>query len=163
MSILKEFKEFAMRGNMVDMAIGIVIGGGFSNIVNSLVKDVVMPPFALLSGSGHVANLFINLEPHKLVPGVAPHAATTLAEAEQVKAAVIAYGSFFMNVLNFCIVAFCIFLLIKGMNTLRRRLALAPPETAAPPPPTPQEKLLMEIRDLLKNRADNSSGRTGGV
>jgi large conductance mechanosensitive channel len=148
MSILKEFKEFALRGNVVDMAVGIVIGAGFGAIVNSLVKDIVMPPFALLSGSGHITNLFLNLEPHKTLPNGLP--VTTLAQAEQAKAAVIAYGSFIMAVINFCIVAASIFLLIKGMNTLRRRLELLPPAPVLPPEPTPQEKLLMEIRDLLK-------------
>jgi large conductance mechanosensitive channel len=142
MSMLKEFKEFAMRGNVVDLAIGVIIGGAFGKIVTSVVNDIIMPPIGKLTGGVDFKELFINLDPTKLTKANA--AVKTIADAKDAGAAVIAYGSFFNTVLDFVIVAFCVFLLVKGINTLKRK------EEPPPAAPTTQEKLLMEIRDLLR-------------
>jgi large conductance mechanosensitive channel len=135
--MLKEFKEFAMRGNVVDMAVGIIIGAAFGKIVTSFVNDVIMPPIGLLLGSVDFTNLFVNLEGDY----------TTVAAAETAGAPIIKYGLFINTILDFVIVAFAIFLVIKALNKLRRQQAAQP---AAPPAPSAQEKLLMEIRDALK-------------
>lgn len=140
MSMIKEFKEFAMRGNVVDLAVGVVIGAAFGKIVTSLVSEIIMPPIGKAMGGVNFTDLFINLDPAK-----GPFA--SLKAAKDAGAAVIAYGSFFNTVIDFTIVAFCIFLVIKGMNTWKKKSA---PTPAAPPEPTREEKLLMEIRDLLK-------------
>ena len=137
--MLKEFKEFAMRGNVVDMAVGIIIGAAFGKIVTSFVNDVIMPPIGLLLGSVDFSNLFVNLGGDY----------TTVAAAETAGAPIIKYGVFINTVLDFVIVAFAIFLVIKALNKLRRQQAAQP---AAPPAPSTQEKLLMEIRDALKAR-----------
>jgi large conductance mechanosensitive channel len=136
--MLKEFREFAMRGNVVDMAIGIIIGAAFGRVVTSLVADVIMPPIGLLMGNVDFSNLFVSLS-----------GATydTLALAEEAGAPVIKYGVFAQTVLDFLIVAFVIFLLVRGMNRLKRREEEAPP---APPKPSRQEVLLTEIRDALR-------------
>lgn len=139
MSILKEFKEFAMKGNVVDLAVGVIIGLAFGKIITSLVNDVIMPPIGKLMGGVNFSDLFINLDPAK---GVFP----SLKAAKDAGAAVIAYGSFINTVIDFLIVAFCIFLIVKAMNRLQRRPAPTPPE------PTREERLLMEIRDVLKAR-----------
>ena len=144
LAIFKEFKEFAMRGNVLDLAVGVVIGGAFGKIVSSLVADVVMPPISKLTGSVNFANLFINLDPHKTLKDGS--AVRTLAEAKIAEVPVIAYGQFLTNVVDFVIVAFCVFLMVKVINKLNRN----PPP---PPEPPPQEKLLAEIRDLLKARS----------
>ncbi len=144
LAIFKEFKEFAMRGNVVDLAVGVVIGGAFGNIVSSLVKDVVMPPISRLTGDVNFANLFINLAPHRTQPDGTPF--KILKDATDHGVPVIAYGQFLTNVIDFVIIAFCIFLMVKAINKLARK---APP----PPEPTAQEKLLTEIRDLLKARS----------
>jgi len=125
--MLKEFKDFAMRGNVVDMAVGIIIGAAFGKIVSSLVSDVIMPPIGMLMGSVDFSDLAIKL-------GEADTAAT------------INYGLFVNTVIDFLIVAFAIFLLIKGINTLKKKEEEKP---AAPPKPSAEEKLLTEIRDLL--------------
>ena len=145
MSMWKEFKEFAMRGNVVDLAVGVVIGAAFGKIVTSLVNDIIMPPIGKLTGGVDFKELFINLDPHKLTKVGEP--VKTLADAQSAGAAVIAYGSFINNVLDFLIVAFCIFLVIKGMNRLWKQ---PPPAT---PEPTASEKLLTEIRDLMKAKS----------
>ncbi len=137
---LQEFKEFAMRGNVVDLAVGLIIGAAFGTIVNSLVNDVVMPPIGLLMGGVDFSDLFINLSGQD-------HA--SLAAARAAGAPVIAYGAFINAVINFVIVAFAIFLLVKGMNQLRRQQEAAPETLPVPPR---QETLLEEIRDLLKAR-----------
>jgi large conductance mechanosensitive channel len=137
----QEFKEFAMRGNVVDLAVGIVIGVAFGAIVNSLVEDIIMPPIGLIMGNVDFANLFINLSGQDYA---------SLTAAREAGAPVIAYGSFINAVLNFIIVAFAIFLVVKGMNRLRRKQETAPEETPVPPR---QETLLEEIRDLLRARA----------
>jgi large conductance mechanosensitive channel len=138
---LQEFKEFAMRGNVVDLAVGIVIGAAFGAIVNSLVNDVIMPPIGLVIGSVDFSDLFINLSGQDY---------PSLAAARAAGAPVIAYGTFINAVINFVIVAFAIFLVIKGMNQLRRKQENAP---EAPPAPPRQETLLEEIRDILKARS----------
>jgi len=136
--MLKEFKEFAMRGNVVDLAVGIIIGAAFGKIVTSLVNDVVMPPIGLLLGQVDFSSLFINLTGQEYA---------TLAAAQDAGAPVIRYGVFVNTVLDFVIVAFAIFLLVRVINRLRKA------EPPAPPPgPTAEEKLLGEIRDLLKSR-----------
>jgi large conductance mechanosensitive channel len=139
--MLKEFKEFAMRGNVVDMAVGIVIGAAFGKIVTSFVNDVIMPPIGLLLGSVDFSNLFVNLDGDY----------TTVTAAETAGAPIIKYGVFINTVLDFVIVAFAIFLVIKALNKLRRQQAAQP---AAPPAPSTQEKLLMEIRDTLKAQSE---------
>jgi large conductance mechanosensitive channel len=137
----REFKEFAMRGNVVDLAVGIVIGVAFGAIVNSLVADIIMPPIGLIMGNVDFSDLFINLSGQDY---------PSLAAAREAGAPVIAYGSFINAVINFIIVAFAIFLVVKGMNRLRRVQEKAPEETPGPPR---QETLLEEIRDILKARS----------
>ena len=137
--MLKEFKEFAMRGNVMDMAVGIIIGAAFGKIVTSLVNDVVMPPIGLLMGNVDFTNLFVSLGMTQ------PYA--SVAEAEAAGAPIIKYGIFINTVLDFLIVAFAIFLVIRGINKFRRKQEAAPPP---PPPPSPEVQLLTEIRDLLR-------------
>ena len=131
MSMMKEFKDFAMRGNVVDMAVGIVIGGAFGKIVSSFVSDVLMPPIGVLLGGMDFSTL-----------GVTIQEATETAEAVVIK-----YGSFLNTVIDFIIIAFAIFMVIKGMNSMKKKEKAAP---AAPPVPSKEEVLLGEIRDLLK-------------
>ncbi len=134
MGFAKEFKEFAMRGNVVDMAVGVVIGGAFGKITTSLVNDVIMPPIGIMLGKVDFKELKI-----------------TLIEATDAAAAVtINYGAFINTLIDFTLVAFALFLVIKAMNTMKRKEAVAPAAPAAPPPPTNEEKLLGEIRDLLR-------------
>jgi large conductance mechanosensitive channel len=137
--MLKEFKEFAMRGNVMDMAVGIIIGAAFGKIVTSLVNDIVMPPIGLLMGNVDFSNLFINLNLDSDYASV--------AAAEAAGAPIIKYGMFINTVLDFAIVAFAIFLLIRAINQLKKKQEAAP---AAPPGPSAEQKLLAEIRDLLK-------------
>ena len=132
MSMLQEFKTFAMKGNVVDMAVGIIIGGAFGKIVSSFVSDVIMPPLGLLIGGVNFTELSI-----------------TLKEAVDTTAAVtINYGKFIQTVVDFTIIAFAIFMVIKAMNAMKKKEEAAPPP--APPAPSAEEKLLTEIRDLLK-------------
>ena len=143
MGFIKEFKEFAMKGNVMDMAVGVIIGGAFGKIVTSLVSDVLMPIIGKLTGGINFTDLFVNL-------GEGSY--KTLAEAKEAGAAVFAYGQFIQNIIDFLIVAICIFLMIKGMNKLsRKKEEPAPAEPEAPKGPT-QEELLAEIRDLLKKK-----------
>jgi large conductance mechanosensitive channel len=130
MSMIKEFKEFAMRGNVVDLAVGIIIGGAFGKIVTSLVNDVLMPPIGMLLGGVDFSNLAFTLK----------------QAAAGDPAVVIKYGAFINTVIDFVIVAFAIFLLIRAINSFKKK------EDAAPAPPPKQEVLLTEIRDLLKSR-----------
>lgn len=141
MGMIKEFQEFAVKGNVVDMAVGIIIGGAFGTIVKSLVSDVIMPPIGLALGGVDFSNLFYNLTDIQY---------ESLAAANEAGAPVIAYGSFINNVISFVIVAFAVFLLVKGINNLKKKEEEAP---AAPPEPTKSEVLLEEIRDALKTRA----------
>ncbi|MDF0494517.1 large conductance mechanosensitive channel protein MscL [Bradyrhizobium yuanmingense] len=136
--MLKEFREFAMKGNVVDLAVGVIIGAAFGGIVTSLVGDVIMPIVGAVTGGLDFSNYFIPLS--KAVT------ATNLADAKK-QGAVLAYGSFLTLTINFIIVAFVLFLVIRAMNTLKRREEAAP---AAPPKPTAEVELLTEIRDLLK-------------
>jgi large conductance mechanosensitive channel len=137
--MLKEFKEFAMRCNVVDMAVGIIIGAAFGKIVTSFVNDVIMPPLGLLIGNVDFSQLYINLSSVDYA---------TLALAIEDSAPVIKYGAFIQTILDFVIVAFAIFMAIKAMNRLKRKEEAAPPP--APPEPSDEVKLLTEIRDALK-------------
>lgn len=148
MSMIKEFQEFALKGNVVDLAVGVIIGVAFGKVVTSLVNDIIMPPIGKAMGGVNFADLFINLDPTKLAKDGA--VIQSLAQAREAGVTVIAYGSFLNTVVDFTIVALCVFLIVKAMNTLKRKPVPAPP---APPAPTPEEKLLAEIRDLLKARA----------
>jgi large conductance mechanosensitive channel len=142
LGVLKEFKAFALRGNVVDLAVGVVIGAAFGKIVTSMVTDIFTPIIGFVSpGGSDLKSKFISLEPAKT------QAATTLAEAQKA-GAVIAYGDLITNIVDFVIVAFCIFLVVKLMN----RMNMASAAVAPPPEPSPTEKLLTEIRDTLKNR-----------
>ncbi|MBQ2168767.1 MAG: large conductance mechanosensitive channel protein MscL [Prevotella sp.] len=140
MGFISEFKEFALKGNVMDMAVGVIIGGAFGKIVSSLVEDVLMPVISLATGGVDFNNLFVNL-------GEGSY--TTLAAAKEAGASVLAYGTFIQNVFDFIIIALCIFLMIKAMNKLNRKKEEPAPE--APAGPT-QEELLAEIRDLLKKK-----------
>jgi large conductance mechanosensitive channel len=133
MSMVKEFKEFVMRGNVIDLAVGIVIGAAFGKIVSSLVGDVIMPPIGLVLGGVNFTNLKLPL-------------GTPLTGGEVVT---LNYGAFIQTMVDFLIVAFAIFLVVKGVNSMKRKQEAAP---AAPPMPAKEELLLTEIRDLLKAR-----------
>jgi len=139
MSLLKEFKDFAMRGNVIDLAVGVIIGGAFGKIVASLVADVIMPPIGLLVGGVNFTDLKWDLKAAKVVDGV-EKAAVTLN-----------YGNFLQVTFDFIIVAFAIFMFIKGMNRLNKKKEEVP-APAAPPAPSKEELLLAEIRDLLKEK-----------
>ena len=141
--MVKEFKEFIARGNVIDLAVGVIIGGAFGAITTSLVNDVVMPLVGLLLGRVDFGNLFVVLSNGKLA--VPP---TTLAEAKAAGAATLNYGLFINTIINFLLIAFAVFLLVKFANRVRRQL-LAEPEAAAPPP-AEDVLLLREIRDELK-------------
>jgi large conductance mechanosensitive channel len=136
MKILHEFKQFAMKGNVVDMAVGIIIGAAFGRIVSSLVNDVLMPPLGLAIGGVDFTELKAVLKPAALD-----------AAGNAVQAVTLNYGVFVQTIIDFIIVAFAIFMLVKGMNSLKKKEEAAP---AAPPAPTAEQKLLTEIRDLLK-------------
>lgn len=144
MSMIKEFKEFAMRGNVVDLAVGVIIGVAFGKVVTSLVNDVIMPPIGKAMGGADFKDLFINLDPGKV--NKAGTAVRSLVEAKEVGAAVIAYGAFLNTVIDFIVVAFCIFLVVKAMNHMKKKPVPVVLE------PTNQEKLLTEIRDALRSR-----------
>jgi large conductance mechanosensitive channel len=139
--MLKEFKEFAVRGNVVDMAVGIIIGAAFGKIVSSLVADVLMPPMGLLMGNMDFSQLYLNLSGTDY---------PSLAAAQEAGAATINYGLFINAVLDFLIVAFAIFMVIRGMNKLKRKAEEAPAE---PPKASTEVQLLTEIRDSLRARS----------
>lgn len=138
--MLKEFKEFAMKGNVLDMAIGVIIGGAFGKIVSSLVGDVLMPPIGLVLGKVDFSSLFLNLSGQDY---------PSLAAAKAAGAPTLNYGVFLQTVFDFVIIAFVIFLLVKQVNRLK---SAPPPAPASPPEPSNEEKLLTQIRDLLKER-----------
>jgi large conductance mechanosensitive channel len=138
--MLSEFKKFAMRGNVMDMAVGIIIGGAFGKIVASLVNDVIMPPIGLLMGNVDFSQLFINLT---------DTAYPSLAAAQEAGAATINYGMFINATVNFVIVAFAIFMMIKGMNSMQKKEEEKPAEPAKP---SAEVELLTQIRDSLKQR-----------
>ena len=140
--MFKEFKEFAMKGNVVDMAVGIIIGAAFGAIVNSLVTDIVMPIIGAATGGLDFSSRYILLK-----DGMPPAPYATIAAAKAAGAVTINIGVFISLVLNFVLIALVLFMIIKGINQLRRT---PPPPPAAAPPPTNEERLLGEIRDLLK-------------
>jgi large conductance mechanosensitive channel len=135
--MLKEFKEFALRGNVVDMAVGIIIGAAFSTIVKSLVDDIIMPPIGVVTGGVDFSNMFLALNGEHY---------DSLSQARQAGAPTINFGVFINNVISFTIVAFVLFMVIKAMNQLRRKQEEAP---ASEPPPSQEVQLLQQIRDAL--------------
>ncbi|HNX56862.1 MAG TPA: large-conductance mechanosensitive channel protein MscL [Prolixibacteraceae bacterium] len=141
MSFISEFKAFAMRGNVVDMAVGIIIGGAFGKIVSSIVADIIMPPVGLLLGGVKFTDLKFELKP----------AVLDAAGAVKTAAVSINYGNFLQTTVDFLIIAFAIFMMIKAMNSMKRKQE-APVEAPAPPEPTKEEVLLAEIRDILKEK-----------
>ena len=135
---IQEFKDFALKGNVMDMAVGIIIGGAFGKIVTSLVNDIIMPPIGLITGSSFSDSKLV------LRPAEVDAAGETIKEAIELN-----WGNFVQTTVDFFIIAFCIFLIIKGMNTFRKKEEAAP---AAPAPPPEDIQLLREIRDELKRR-----------
>jgi len=133
MGLLNEFKEFAVKGNVIDMAVGIIIGAAFGKVVSSVVSDVIMPPIGLVIGGVDFNKLAITLK----------------AAADGKEAVLLSYGKFIQTTVDFTIIAFAIFMIIKAINTLKRQEAVQPPAESAP---TKEELLLTEIRDLLKKR-----------
>jgi large conductance mechanosensitive channel len=138
MGLIREFREFAVKGNAIDLAVGVIIGGAFGKIVSSLVDDIIMPPIGLLLGGVDFKNLFINL-------GSVGYA--TLAEAKAAGAPTLNYGNFLQSVVDFLIVVWVIFLMVKAINRMHRKEEEAP---AAPPAPAEEVVLLREIRDALR-------------
>ena len=132
---IKEFKEFAVKGNAIDMAVGVIIGAAFGKIVSSIVSDIIMPPIGWLIGGMDFTDLKVNLPVNPINPEVS---------------ATINYGVFVQTVIEFVIIAFCVFLLVKGINIMARKKKDETP--AAPPAPSKEELLLTEIRDILKNK-----------
>ena len=142
MGFVKEFKEFALKGNVIDLAVGVIIGGAFGKIVDSLVNDLIMPLVSALIGKPDFSSLYVILK------GTVPEG-TPLIEARKIAGtAIFAYGNFITVAINFLLLAFVIFLFIKGINSLKRKEEKA----AAPPAPTADQTLLTEIRDILKNK-----------
>lgn len=140
MKLLNEFKAFAMRGNVLDMAVGVIIGGAFGKIVTSLVNDIFMPLIGLATGGMDFTNLFLSLDGNRY---------ETIAAAKEAGASVFAYGQFIQNIVDFLLVALCVFLVVKAVNRFKKKEEEAP---AAPPAPSKEETLLTEIRDILKNK-----------
>lgn len=138
MSLIKEFKEFAVKGNVVDLAVAVIIGGAFGKIVSSFVNDIVMPPIGVLLGGVDFKDLSLTIRD-----------AYTSEAGEEIAAVVLSYGNFIQNVVDFLIIAFVIFMAIKGINSMKKKEEVAP---AAPPAPPKSEVLLEEIRDLLKKK-----------
>jgi large conductance mechanosensitive channel len=150
MGFIKEFREFALKGNVLDLAVGVIIGGAFGGIVNSMIADLIMPVVGI-AGKADFSNLYIPLKASVSDAADKAHAAGQafgLAEARKV-GPVLAYGNFITIAINFEILAFCIFLVVKAFNTAKKRFEAPPP---APAGPTPDQKLLTEIRDLLAAR-----------
>ena len=138
--MLKEFRDFAVKGNVIDMAVGVIIGAAFGKIVSSLVTDILMPPIGKIMGGADFSTYFLTL-------GGGAYA--TVEEAKTAGAATLNYGLFINNVINFVIVAFCVFAMVKAINMAKKKEAAAP---SVPPAPAPDVVLLEEIRDLLKKR-----------
>lgn len=136
MSLVQEFRQFAIKGNVIDLAVGVIIGAAFGKIVSSFVGDIVMPPIGVLIGGVSFVDLAVVL---KEAVGDQP-------------AVLLSYGKFLQTLLDFFIVAFSVMMAVKGINSMKRKPEPAPEKAAAPVPPTPQEQLLMEIRDLLKQK-----------
>ena len=140
MSFIQDFKAFALKGNVVDMAVGVIIGGAFGKIVTSIVNNIIMPPIGVLTGGMDFTDLKLVLK-------------DAVKEGDQVvsEAVTLNYGQFIQDVVDFLIIAFCIFLMVKGIAALSRKKEEKPAEPAPAPEPSAEEKLLTEIRDLLKN------------
>ena len=134
---IQEFKDFAVKGNAVDMAVGVIIGGAFGKIVSSIVDDIIMPPIGWLIGGVNFSDLKVTLPTEKIADGI------------EMKSATINYVNFIQTLIDFIIIAFCVFLLVKGINKLAKKKEEAPAPT---PEPTATEKLLTEIRDELKKK-----------
>ncbi len=141
MSFIQDFKAFALKGNVVDMAVGVIIGGAFGKIVTSIVNNIIMPPIGVLTGGVDFTDLKLTIK-------------EAVVEGENVvsEAVTLNYGQFIQDVVDFLIIAFCIFLMIKGIAKLSRKKEEAPAAPAPEPEPSAEEKLLTEIRDLLKNK-----------
>ena len=141
MSFIQDFKAFALKGNVVDMAVGVIIGGAFGKIVTSIVNNIIMPPIGVLTGGMDFTDLKLVLK-------------DAVKEGDQVvsEAVTLNYGQFIQDVVDFLIIAFCIFLMVKGIAALSRKKEAKPAEPAPAPEPSAEEKLLTEIRDLLKNK-----------
>lgn len=141
MSFIRDFKAFALKGNVVDMAVGVIIGGAFGKIVTSIVNNIIMPPIGVLTGGMDFTDLKLVLK-------------DAVKEGDQVvsEAVTLNYGQFIQDVVDFLIIAFCIFLMVKGIAALSRKKEEKPAEPAPAPEPSAEEKLLTEIRDLLKNK-----------
>ena len=143
MGLVKEFKEFAIKGNAVDLAVGVIIGGAFGKIVTSIIDDLIMPVVGAIIGKPDFSSLYVVLK------GVVPPG-TKLEEARKIAdTSIFAYGNFITVAINFLLLALVIFWMVKAMNTMKKKEEAAP---AAPPAPTKEEVLLTEIRDLLKNK-----------
>lgn len=136
---MREFREFAVKGNAVDMAVGVIIGGAFGKIVTSIVNDIIMPPIGWLIGGVNFTELKLTLPAMAIGP-------------ETTAPATINYGNFIQTMIDFTIIALCVFMLVKGINKLSRKKQSAPAAPPAPPAPSAEEKLLAEIRDLLKQK-----------
>jgi large conductance mechanosensitive channel len=145
MSLIKEFKTFAMRGNVLDMAVGIIIGGAFGKIVSSIVSDIIMPPIGVLVGGVTFTDLKLTIK--DAMPAQLDEAGKIIAEAAP--AVTINYGNFLQVIFDFIIVAFAIFMVIKAMNAAKKKEEATP---TAPPAPSKEEVLLTEIRDILKSK-----------
>ena len=141
MSFIQDFKAFALKGNVVDMAVGVIIGGAFGKIVTSIVNNIIMPPIGVLTGGMDFTDLKLVLK-------------DAVKEGDQVvsEAVTLNYGQFIQDVVDFLIIAFCIFLMVKGIAALSRKKEEKPAEPAPAPEPSAEEKLLTEIRDLVKNK-----------
>lgn len=139
-NFINEFKQFAVKGNAVDMAVGVIIGGAFGKIVSSIVEDIIMPPIGWIIGGVNFSDLKVTLP------------AMDVAGLEKLEPATINYGNFLQTTLDFIIIAFCVFLMVKGINRLAKKKAEEPAAPPAPPAPSAEEKLLTEIRDLLKDK-----------
>ena len=141
MGFLKEFKAFALKGNVMDMAVGVIIGGAFGKIVTSLVNDIIMPPIGILVGGVDFTNLKLVIKKAVVEGG-----------AEVAPAVTWNYGAFIQQVVDFTILAFCVFMMVKVMNKLLKKEEAKPAPAPAPPAPSKEEVLLTEIRDILKNK-----------
>ncbi len=131
LKFLQEFKSFALKGNVMDMAVGVIIGGAFQKIISSVVNDIIMPPIGMFLGNTDFSNLSLTLNPAKVAEGAEP--------------VMLKYGSFIQTCIDFLILAFCVFMLVKAINMLKRKTEEAP----VPAAPTKEETLLTEIRDIL--------------
>ena len=142
MKILKEFKEFAVKGNMIDLAVGIIIGAAFGKIIASLVNDIIMPPIGLALGGVNFTDLQYIMKDAAIDP----------ATGKEIAAVTLRYGSFFQTLVDFIIIAFSVFMILKGIISLKKKPVEEPVAPPAPPAPTKDQELLTEIRDLLKNK-----------